>query len=329
MTRIIDESVRHQKVGKIQVSKVSNLEKTVPIVVNGVIIYMEPDSEAEVNVMDERQYRALKRKTYENITLKASSTKLSTLQNEIKISGEFKATPRNQTRGTEIVKGKINSSSLLGRKMLTELGMLVIRPDGSLKEPNEHKIRYSNTIKSVLDDKAQSDLERILQQHDEVFKGIGKIFEKKNNEELLVKFSMKLDATPIAQKPRPVPYYLQEPLRELLDECIKEEIFETVDPGEPVTRCSPAVVQQKPRYSTVNKENLEPHIVRASVDLRVPNKCMERNRILQALVVEDFTCKFHDCKIFSKMDLGQGYHQLIFHPDSRAVATFSTPWGEI
>ena len=29
------------------------------------------------------------------------------------------------------------------------------------------------------------------------------------------------------------------------------------------------------------------------------------------------------------MDLKQGYHQLVLHPDSRAVATFSTPWGNM
>ena len=106
---------------------------------------MEPDSGADVNVMDECQYRTLKRKTYDDITLKASSTKLSTLQNELKVSGGFKATARNQTRGTEttfvVVKGKINSPPLLGRKALTELGMIEIRPDGSLKEANELRIR--------------------------------------------------------------------------------------------------------------------------------------------------------------------------------------------
>ena len=154
----------------------------------------------------------------------------------------------------------------------------------------------------------------------EVFKGFGKIFDKKNNEEFLVKFSMKPDATPIAQKPRPVPYYLQEPLRKWLDQRIQEEIFEKVEPGEPVTWCSPLVVQPKPRFSKVNNENLEPHMIRASVALRVPNRYMERNRILQAPVVEDFTCKFHDRKIFSKMDLKQGYHQLLLHPDSRDIA---------
>ena len=114
-----------------------------------------------------------------------------------------------------------------------------------------------------------------MQQHEEVFKGIGKIFDKKNKQDFLVKFSMKTDATPVAQKPRPVPYYLQEPLRKWLEECVKEEIFDKVEPGEPVTWCSPLVVQPKPRYSKVNKDSLEPHMIRASVDLRVLNKQME------------------------------------------------------
>ena len=32
---------------------------------------------------------------------------------------------------------------------------------------------------------------------------------------------------------------------------------------------------------------------------------------------------------FSKLDLRQGYHQLTLHPASRAIATFSTPWGNM
>ena len=140
---------------------------------------------------------------------------------------------------------------------------------------------------------------------------------------------MKSGTVPVAQKPPPVPHYLQEPLSNWLDECIKDDIYEEVQPGESITWCSPLVVQPKPRYANVEKDNLEPHMIRASVDLRIPNKYMERNRIMQAAVVEDFTCKFHACKYFSKMDLRQGYHQLILHPDSRSIATFSTPWGNM
>ena len=109
----------------------------------------------------------------------------------MKVSGEIKATVRNQTRGTEttfaVVKGKINSPPLLGKKTLSELGMLEIRADGTLKDQNELRIRYENNVKSILDARGRSDVETILQRHDEVFKGIGKIYEKKNGEEFLVK----------------------------------------------------------------------------------------------------------------------------------------------
>ena len=51
--------------------------------------------------------------------------------------------------------------------------------------------------------------------------------------------------------------------------------------------------------------------------------------VLKGIGNENFTYKFHDCKVFSKMDLKQGYHQVILHPDSRAVATISTPLGTV
>ena len=277
-THFIDETVRHLTVGKIKVNKVRDFEKTVPIVINDVIVRMEPDSGADVNVMDEYHYKALKRKSYEKIALHDSSTRLSMLQNELHVFGEFKSTARNETRGTDttfvVVKGKINSPPLLGRRTLIELGMFEITPDGNLKESNELRRTDSKAVKSILDNKVKSDIETILQQHEEVFKGIGKIFDTKNNKDFFVKFSMKAEATPVAQKPLPVLYYLQEALRRWLDECVKEEIFEKVEPGEPVTWCSPLVVQPKPRYSKVSKESLEPHMIRASVDLRVPNKHM-------------------------------------------------------
>ena len=46
--------------------------------------------------------------------------------------------------------------------------------------------------------------------HDNVFNGIGQILDVKNNEDFLIKISMKPDLVPVVQKTRPVPYYLQE-----------------------------------------------------------------------------------------------------------------------
>ena len=95
-----------------------------------------------------------------------------------------------------------------------------------MKDQNELRIRYENNVKSI-DARGRLDVETILQRHDEVFKGIGKIYDKKNGEEFLVKFSMKSEAAPIAQKPRPVPYYLKDK-----DYCPIEIIKGLTDKGQ-------------------------------------------------------------------------------------------------
>ncbi len=74
-------------------------------------------------------------------------------------------------------------------------------------------------------------------------------------------------------------------------------------------------------------EKLTYQQIRASIDMRIVNEAMKRTRIVQAPVVEDFTSQLNDCKVFSKLDLRQGYHQLPLDAESSKLATFSTPWG--
>ena len=88
-----------------------------------------------------------------------------------------------------------------------------------------------------------------------------------------------------------------------------------------------AVVQPKPKYTDVKKEELEAEMIRASIDMRIPNESMKRSRCVQSPRVEDFVYRLHDCKIFTKLDLRQGYHQLALDTTTRQVETFSTPWG--
>ena len=70
---------------------------------------------------------------------------------------------------------------------------------------------------------------------------------------------MKDDATPIAQKPRRVPYKLTEPLKQRLVEFEENDIIEPVPEHEAITWCSPLVVQPKPKKT---KD------IRACLDLR-------------------------------------------------------------
>ena len=327
------QAVQHLKQAR-RVKEASTTDKKITLRIDDVDVQVEPDSGAAVNLMDEHQFKALIHRSNHQHRLEISQTQLNTLQSKLSVKGEFTTVIRNKTCGAVtrfiIVRGRINSPPLIGKDTLVELGMLQIRPDGSLAQSNNLRIPGGTpSIKTVArDETMRCQISAITDKYSHIFDGIGKIEDTKNNKEIYAKFSMKQEAVQIAQKPRPVAYYLQKPLKEWLEEGIRE-IFEEVPQGEPVTWCSPLVVQPKPRFSKIPKDQLGSHMIRASVDLRVPNKFMERNRITQGPVVEDFMYKFHDCTVFSKLDMKQGYHQLMLHPESRAVATFSTPWGNM
>ena len=55
-------------------------------------------------------------------------------------------------------------------------------------------------------------------------------------------------AIPVAQRPRPVLYHLQKPLKEWLKQGVNETIFKNVPDGETITWYSPLVLQPKPTY---------------------------------------------------------------------------------
>ena len=154
-------------------------------------------------------------------------------------------------------------------------------------------------------------------------------FNTSTGKEIEVKLEMDPEAIPVAQKPHPTPYHLQKPLKEWLEQAVKENIFQKVPDGETITWCSPLVVQPKPQYANMKNEELESQMIRASIDMRIPNEAMKRNRsrCVQSPTVDDFIYRLHDCKIFTKWDLRQVYHQLILDPATTKVATFSTPWG--
>ena len=121
-------------------------------------------------------------------------------------------------------------------------------------------------------------------------------------------------------------YHLQ-PLKEWLNQGVEEGIFEKVPDGEPIIWCSPLVVQPKPKYTEIDKEKLEPQMIRASTDMRTPSRSMKRSRSVQAPRVEDFEYHLHYGRIFTKLDLQQGYHQLVLDPETRRIATINTAWG--
>ena len=129
---------------------------------------------------------------------------------------------------------------------------------------------------------------------------------------------MNENATPIAQKPRQVPYHLLKPLEERINEFVENDIIEKVPEHEAIEWCSPLVVQPKGK---------NPKDIRVSLDLRILNQSMSRTRNVQTPITEDFVNTFKDCTVFSKIDLNHRYHQFALDEESRKITTFSTPWG--
>ena len=166
--------------------------------------------DANANVMDEYQFKALKHRSQEIKELEPSRDTLKTLQSNLTVKGEFTTTLGNKNRGTQskflVIQEKIDSPPLLSKStLLLELGMLKIDPEGTLKEINELRIK---TVKTPDDS-----IETALREYSEVFQGIGCFWEKNTSKKIEVKLEIKTDAKPVAQKPRPVPYHLQKPLR--------------------------------------------------------------------------------------------------------------------
>ena len=92
------QAVRHLK--QVKRIKSNDHDTTVSIHIEDVEVRAKPDSGAEVNLMDEHQFKALVNRCGENRPiLQATKTTLSTLQSKLTLKGEFE-TIRNKTCGT-------------------------------------------------------------------------------------------------------------------------------------------------------------------------------------------------------------------------------------
>ena len=130
------------------------------------------------------------------------------------MKGEFEAVIRNKTCGTLtrffVIKGRINSPPLIGKNTLIKLGMLQIREDGLFAKENSMRIAEPGPeIKVITGNKIVSHrIKEITDRYKQVFNCIWKIRDIKNNKNLYTKFTMKPEAVLIAQKPRPIAYYV-------------------------------------------------------------------------------------------------------------------------
>ena len=139
----------------------------------------------------------------------------------------------------------------------------------------------------------------IFSQYPKLFNGVGLY---KNG-----KVSLHIDHNirPMTQAHRRIPFHLRKQVEKQLEELENNDIIEEVSGSTPWV--SPIVLVPKPK---------DPTKYRLCVDMRQPNKAIMRERHLTP-TIDDIIVKINGTKLFSKLDLNQGYHQIELDEKSR------------
>ena len=180
--------------------------------------------------------------------------------------------------------------SLLSFQTAKSLGLLEIIQEIDTTQPQDNLVE--NLLKTYnIDD------------------GIGKL------KDYHVQLHINASVPPIAQPHRRVPFHMRRALETELDRLEQQDIIEPV--SGPTPWVSPVVCVPKPK---------DPSAIRVCVDMRRANTAILRERHITP-TVNEIIHDLNGAKVFSKVDLRSGYHQLELAPESRSITTFSTHRG--
>ena len=265
--------------------------------VEGVTVGFLIDSGASVNILDFDTFNEIKQKT----GIKATSTKTRLFQyasNEpIRLIGSVQClveiSHRLDVINFIIVEDK-HAGNIIGRQTAEKLGLLKIGDQNDTE--NIRTISNKRTFE-----------EEIFSQYPSAFNGVGKL--KKIELQLHIDQSI----TPVAQKFRRIPFHLLKIQEEKVDELIELGIVEKV--SDPTGWVSPLTCVTKPDGET-----------RVCIDLRTANEAIKRVHH-PIPTITDALNRLEGAKLFSKVDLKWGYHQIPLENESRNITAFQDTRG--
>jgi hypothetical protein len=145
----------------------------------------------------------------------------------------------------------------------------------------------------------------ILDEYPEVFKSIGCLPGS-------VKITLKMDAEPVIEACRNIPFQIAPQLKEVLERMVSLEIIEPVkEPTEWVNAMHVVV---------------KPNKLRICLDPRNLNQAIRREHF-KLPTREEISAKFANCQVYSKLDASKGFWQMKLDEESSKLCTFITPWG--
>ena len=151
--------------------------------------------------------------------------------------------------------------------------------------------------------------DELIESYPKLFTGIGKL------KDFQVKLHIDTNVQPTCQPHRRVPFHVRQKVEKELQKLEDDDVIEKVTG--PTPWVSPIVTPPKPK---------DPDKVRICVDMRQANTAIQRERHITP-TMDDVIHELNGAKVFSKLDLNAGYHQLELHPASRYITTFTTHLG--
>ena len=261
------------------------------------------DSGSTLNIINETKFNLLQ----PTPDLKPSKVTIYPYQasKPLTLKGEFSAAVRaNNTQVIttfHVVKG--HGDTILGRKTSENLNILRVGP---LLHPLNQVQHATETTKFGNSD-IPSSTKEILDKHSALFKGTGLL------KDYQLKIHLDENIAPVQQPIRRVPFHTKQAISDELERLMKLNIIEKVNG--PTTWLNPVVPVPKPNGTT-----------RLCLDMRRANEAIIRERhVIPKL--EDILTELNEATVFSKIDLREGYHQILLHPDSRHITAFATHKG--
>lgn len=245
------------------------------------------DTGSSINVLDEQ--------TYNNMFKKPKLSKTNTVvqaygtNNKVTLIGKFQGTIETKQKyvTAPVFVAKGQCGNLLCYNTAVDLQVI---PE----------------INAVGSDKVT----QLCEKYSSVFTGLGKM------KDMQIDLHVDNNVQPVAQPHRRIPFHVREKVEKELKRLEDLDIIERVEG--PTPWVSPIVVAPKPKSKTGE--------IRICVDMRQPNQAIKRTRHIIP-TIDDMIVDLNGSKIFSKLDLNQGYHQLELAESSRNITTFTTHVG--
>ena len=283
------------------IAKPSKLEKF-NITIGKTTIAAIIDSGSTLNLLDEQTYNKLNPKPL----LRNSNIQVFAYQSDTKLSvlGSFNTnvTVHDKSTGTTFYVIKGQGENLLGKSTAENLDILRVGPPKITHQTANIQAKPVISSKNV-----PESTKEIIQNHADTFQGTG----------LLKDFQLKLhidpSVTPVQQPIRRIPYHTRVKVEAELNRLLDADIIEPV--SGPTSWLNPIVAVPK-----------SDNTIRLCLDMRQANKAIQRERHVIPKI-DDMLQDLHGARYFTKIDLREGYHQLMLHPESRPITAFATHKG--